>query len=61
MAKTVCGPSDEVWNERLERFVPVGIGTHKVTRSMRKSEERLIPWQRGPQTRWERIKRAAVG
>lgn len=34
---------------------------HQVTRHQRKSEERLIPWTRGPQTRWERFKRAAVG
>jgi hypothetical protein len=35
--------------------------TYTATRSRRKSEQRLIPWTRGPQTRWQKFKRAAVG
>jgi len=35
--------------------------TYKTTKALRRSEARLIPWTAGPQTRWQRIKRAAVG
>jgi hypothetical protein len=34
---------------------------YSVTRTMRKSEERLIPWTAGPQSKWQKFKRAAVG
>lgn len=37
------------------------IVTGKVTRRMRRSEQRLIPLTPAPQTRWEKFKRAAVG
>lgn len=35
--------------------------THRVTRHQRRSEERLIPWTAGPQTRWQKLVRKAVG
>lgn len=35
--------------------------TYKATKSRRHSEQRLIPWTAGPQTRWQKLKRAAVG
>lgn len=35
--------------------------TYKHTRARRRSESELIPWTPGPQTRWQKIKRAAVG
>ena len=34
---------------------------HHVTRHQRKSEARLIPWTKGPTTRWQRFKRDMVG
>jgi len=34
--------------------------TYKSTRARRRSEAQLIPWTPGPQTRWEKFKRAAV-
>lgn len=34
--------------------------SHQLTRAQRKSE-RLIPWTAGPQTKWEKFKRKAVG
>jgi hypothetical protein len=37
------------------------IVSHKRTRHQRKSGENLIGWSAGPQTRWEKFKRAAVG
>jgi hypothetical protein len=33
----------------------------KPTRHHRKSEAQLIPWTAGPQTRWQKFKRSAVG
>lgn len=35
--------------------------THKPTRAQRQSEQELIPWTAGPKTRWQKLKRAAVG
>lgn len=35
--------------------------THQPTRAQRKSEQALIPWTRGPQTRLQRIKGNLVG
>lgn len=35
--------------------------TYTSTRARRKSEERLIPWTKGPQTRLQKIKRNLVG
>lgn len=37
------------------------IVTHKPTKAQRKSEQALIPWTAGPQTRLQRIKRNLVG
>lgn len=37
------------------------IVTYRLTAARRKSADRLIPWTAGPQTRWQRIKRAAIG
>ena len=37
------------------------IVSYRPTRQQRKSEQRLIPWTAGPQTRWQKLKRAAVG
>lgn len=34
--------------------------TYKSTRQRRKSEQ-FVPWTKGPTTRWEKFKRAAVG
>jgi len=50
MAKTVTEMGDD------GRIV-----THKPTRHQRRSEARLIPWTPGPQTRWQRFVRKAVG
>lgn len=33
----------------------------KVTKKMSKSEQALIGWTPGPQTAWQKFKRAAVG
>lgn len=35
--------------------------SHTPTRAQRRSEQREIPWTQGPQTKWEKFKRAAVG
>lgn len=35
--------------------------TYKATRARRKSEAQLIPFMPGPQTRWQKFKRSAVG
>lgn len=35
--------------------------TEKVTRAMHASEQRLIPWTRGPQKRWQKLVRKAIG
>jgi hypothetical protein len=54
MAKTVGGiPTD------CEGYI-VGDGK-PVSGKVRKTKEREIPWTPGPQTRWQKIKRAAVG
>lgn len=54
MAKTVGGiPTDSEGNI-------VGSGK-PVSGRVSKAEERLIPRTPGPQTRWQKIKRAAVG
>ncbi len=37
------------------------IVSHKVTRHLKKSEARLIPWTAGPQTRGQKIRRALWG
>ncbi|BEL07797.1 hypothetical protein Q0Z83_059880 [Actinoplanes sichuanensis] len=50
MAKTVTEMDDD------GRIV-----SHKPTRHQRKSAERLIPWTAGPQTRWQKFVRKAVG
>jgi hypothetical protein len=37
------------------------IVTHTLTRHQRKSEQHLIGWTAGPQTRWQKLMRAAIG
>jgi len=37
------------------------IVSHRPTRHQKKSEAQLIPWTKGPTTRWQKFKRAAVG
>lgn len=37
------------------------IVSHTPTRHQRRSEQRLIPWTRGPQTRGQKIARALWG
>lgn len=37
------------------------VHTYKSTRARRASEARLIGWTAGPQTKWQKFKRAAVG
>lgn len=50
MAKTVTGLDD------TGRIV-----SHKLTRHQRKSEQRLIPWTKGPTTRRAKAARALWG
>lgn len=61
MAKTVSGATGERWDDYVGGWVPIGFASHTVTRAMRKSTHKEIPWSRGPQTRGERIRRALIG
>lgn len=55
MAKTVKGFEEDDFGNPVEY-------SHSVNRHQRKSARAgEIPWTRGPQTRWQKIKRAAIG
>lgn len=51
MAKTVTQAPADDW----------GFTGRPETRKVTRVKTTEIPWTRGPQTRWQRIKRAAVG
>jgi hypothetical protein len=44
-----------------ERDEMTGAVRSRKMRQTREDDVALIPWTRGPQTRWQKIKRAAVG